>query len=99
MPLHIFLGDEVLLYFFVRVQVIKIQIWFEFKLVCNLQKGSKICKWFCIFLRVLGRIPAGGPVDLLSRTAQLASVVAQQFVGRTPVYRTGFDLITTNPTR
>jgi hypothetical protein len=25
-----------------RVEVIKIQIWFEFKLVCNLQKGLKI---------------------------------------------------------
>jgi hypothetical protein len=39
MPLHIFLGDEVLLYFFLRVEVVEIQIWFEFKLVCNLQKG------------------------------------------------------------
>jgi hypothetical protein len=36
MPLHIFLGDEVLLYFIVRVKVIKIQIWFESKLVCKL---------------------------------------------------------------
>jgi hypothetical protein len=36
MPLHIFLGDEVLLYFIVRVEVIEIQICFEFKLVCNL---------------------------------------------------------------
>jgi hypothetical protein len=26
MPLHIFLGDEVLLYFIVRVEVVKIQI-------------------------------------------------------------------------
>jgi hypothetical protein len=38
MPLHIFLDDEVLLYFIVRVEVVEIQIWFEFKLVCNLQK-------------------------------------------------------------
>jgi hypothetical protein len=44
MTLHIFLGDEVLLYFIVRIEVIKIQIWFEFKLVCNLQKGLKIYK-------------------------------------------------------
>jgi hypothetical protein len=36
MPLHIFLGDEELLYFIVRVEVAKIQIWFEFKLVCYL---------------------------------------------------------------
>jgi hypothetical protein len=27
------LGGEVLLYFILRVEVIKIQIWFEFKLV------------------------------------------------------------------
>jgi hypothetical protein len=33
MPLHILLCDEVLLYFIVRVEVIEIQIWFEFKLV------------------------------------------------------------------
>jgi hypothetical protein len=49
MPLHIFLGDEVLLYFIVRVEVVKIQIWFEFKLVCNLQKGLKIYKGFFYF--------------------------------------------------
>jgi hypothetical protein len=30
------LGGEVLLYFIVRVEVVKIQIWYEFKLVCNL---------------------------------------------------------------
>jgi hypothetical protein len=54
MPLHIFLSDEVLLYFFVRVELVKIQIWFEFKLVCNLQKGSKIYKGFSIFLRRIG---------------------------------------------
>jgi hypothetical protein len=41
MSLHIFLDDEVLLYFIVRVEVVEIQIWFEFKLVCNLQKGFK----------------------------------------------------------
>jgi hypothetical protein len=54
MPLHIFLGDEVLLYFIVRVEVVEIQIWFEFKLVCNLQKGLKIYKGFSIFLRHIG---------------------------------------------
>jgi hypothetical protein len=53
-PLHIFLGDEVILYFFVRVEVVKIQIWFEFKLVCNLQKGLKIYKEISIFLRHIG---------------------------------------------
>jgi hypothetical protein len=30
------LDDEVLLYFIVRVEVIEIQIWFEYKLVWNL---------------------------------------------------------------
>jgi hypothetical protein len=36
MPLHIFLGDVVLLYFIVRVEDIEIEIWFKFKLVWNL---------------------------------------------------------------
>jgi hypothetical protein len=36
MSVHIFLCDEPLLYFIVRVEVTKIQIWLEFKLVCNL---------------------------------------------------------------
>jgi hypothetical protein len=54
MLLHIFLGDEVLLFLIVRVEVIEIQIWFEFKLVCNLQKGLKIYKGFYIFLSCIG---------------------------------------------
>jgi hypothetical protein len=54
MPLHIFLGDEELFYFIVRVEVVKIQILFEFKLVCNIQKGLKIYKGFSIFLRCIG---------------------------------------------
>jgi hypothetical protein len=29
-------SDEVLMYFIVRVEVVEIQIWFEFKLICNL---------------------------------------------------------------
>jgi hypothetical protein len=49
MSLHIFLGDEELLYFVVRVEVTENQICFEFKLVCNLQKGLKIYKGFSIF--------------------------------------------------
>jgi hypothetical protein len=36
MPLHNLLYDGVLLYFIVRVEVVKIQIYFEFKLVWNL---------------------------------------------------------------
>jgi hypothetical protein len=61
MPQHIFLGDEVLLYFIVRVEVIEIQIWFEFKLVCNLQKGLKIYKGFSIFLRHIGPFSRSRP--------------------------------------
>jgi hypothetical protein len=77
MLLHIFLGDEVLLYFIVRVEVIKIQIWFEFKLVCNLQKGLKIKRDFSYFLDQFGSNPSLGPAGHLPRvacTAQLASV-------------------------
>jgi hypothetical protein len=77
MSLHIFLCVEVLLYFIVRVEVIKIQIWFEFKLVCNLQKGLKIYKGFSIFLRRIGPNPGLNPAGLLLRVdylAQLASV-------------------------
>jgi hypothetical protein len=33
MSLHILLCDEVLLYFIVRVEVVEIQFFFEFKLV------------------------------------------------------------------
>jgi hypothetical protein len=33
---YFYLGGEVLLYFIVWVEIIKIQIWFEFKLVWNL---------------------------------------------------------------
>jgi hypothetical protein len=35
---YFFWGGEVLLYFIVRVEVIKIQIWFQLKLVWNLEK-------------------------------------------------------------
>jgi hypothetical protein len=48
----------VLLYFIVWVEVIKIQIWFEFKLVCNLQKGLKIKTEFSNFLEHFGPNPS-----------------------------------------
>jgi hypothetical protein len=54
MLLHIFLGAAELSYFIVRVEVVEIQIWFEFKLVCNLQKGLKIYKGFYILIRCIG---------------------------------------------
>jgi hypothetical protein len=63
MPLHIFLGDEVLFYFIVWVEVVKIQISFELKLVCNLQKGLKIYKGFSIFLRRIGPNPGLSPTE------------------------------------
>jgi hypothetical protein len=59
MSLHIFLGDEVLLYFNVQLEVMEIQIWIEFKLICNLQKGLKKYKRFSDFLGNMGQIPAG----------------------------------------
>jgi hypothetical protein len=92
MPLHIFFGDEVLLYFTVQVEVIEIQIWFEFKLIFNLQKGLKNYKGFSNFLGNMGRIPAGpawpsfppiargphsGPADLLPRVDRRPSWPAQ----------------------
>jgi hypothetical protein len=49
MPLHIFLGDEVLLYFIVRVEVVEIQIWFEFKWVCDYKRVWKSKENFLIF--------------------------------------------------
>jgi hypothetical protein len=76
MPLHIFLGDEVPLYFIERVEVIEVQICLKFKLVCNLQKGLKFYKGFSIFLTRIGSNPGLGPVGLLPSadpTAQLAS--------------------------
>jgi hypothetical protein len=70
MWLHIFLGGEELLYFIVRVEVVEIQIWFAFKLVCNLQKGLKFYKGFSIFLRHIGPNPGLGPTGLLSRAVR-----------------------------
>jgi hypothetical protein len=70
MPLHIFLGDAELLYFILRVEFVEIQIWFEFKLVYNLQKGLKIIKDFLFSKGVLGRIPGLGPAGLLSRAVR-----------------------------
>jgi hypothetical protein len=71
MLLHIFMGDEELLYFIVRVEVAKIQIWFEYKLVCNLQKGLKFYKGFSIFLRRIGPNSWSRPSKPVP-TAQLA---------------------------
>jgi hypothetical protein len=102
MPLHIFLGDEVILYFFVRVEVVKIQIWFEFKLVCNLQKGLKIYKEISIFLRHIGPNSRWWP-RRPSPTCSLHGPASQRH--GTAVYRArtyiakGPDPITPNPTR
>jgi hypothetical protein len=87
MPLHIFLGDEVLLYCIVQVEVIEIQVWFEFNVVCNLQKGLKIYRGFSNFLSQIGPNPGPGPVGLLprmDRSAQRPASVAQPATGRAP---------------
>jgi hypothetical protein len=88
-PLHIFLADEELLYFIVRVEVIKIQIWVEFKLACNLQKGLKIYKGFSIFLRRIGpnsqSWPSRPPLTRDPQMAQRAAERPGQPRGRAPV--------------
>jgi hypothetical protein len=43
------LGGEVLLYFIMSVEVVAIQIWFEFILVWNLEKIWKIKSLFHFF--------------------------------------------------
>jgi hypothetical protein len=107
---YIFLSDEELLYFIVRVEVAEIQIWFEFKLVYSLQKGLKIYKGFSIFLRCIRPNsrsqpsrppPACGPIGLASQRRW-----PSQPSGRTPVSRIPIrpvkresDPITPNPTR
>jgi hypothetical protein len=86
MPLHLFLGDELLLYFIVQVEVVEIQICFEFKLVCNLQKGLKIYKEFSIFLRRIGPNPGLDLAGLLSRAAERPSQPSRRApVSRSPI--------------
>jgi hypothetical protein len=98
MSLHIFLDDELLLYFIVRVEVIKIQIWFEFKLVCSLQKCLKIYKGFSIFLRRIGPNSRSRPSLPPPHAAQLADAAAQRSTRRTPTQRREPDPITPNLT-
>jgi hypothetical protein len=61
----------------VRVEVVEIQIWFEFKLVCNLQNDLKIYKRFSILLRRIGPIfrsrPSRPPLARGLRMAQRAA--------------------------
>jgi hypothetical protein len=94
MPLHIFLGDEELLYFIVRVEVIEIQFWLEFKLFCNLQNCLKIYKRFSIFLRRIGpnsrSQPSRPPLTRGPRMAQRAAEQPGQPCGHTPVSRSPF---------
>jgi hypothetical protein len=93
MPLHIFLGDEVLLYFIVTLEIVEIQIWFEFKLVCNLQKGLKIYKGFSIFPSLMGRNPR------MARLAQQASAGGPASVaGAHPSHAAWSDPLSVNPT-
>jgi hypothetical protein len=46
---YFYLHGGVHLYFIVRVEVIEIQIWFEFKLVWNLEKIWKFKSLFSVF--------------------------------------------------
>jgi hypothetical protein len=103
MPLHIFLGDEELLHFVVRVEVVQIQIWFEFKLVCNLQKGLKIYKGFPIFLRRIGpnsrSRPSQPPLSRGSWMAQRAADGPASLAGAHPSRAARSDPLSVNPTR
>jgi hypothetical protein len=84
MPLHIFLGDEVFLYFIMWVEVVEIQIWFGFKLLCSLQKGFKNYRGFSNFLGHIGSNPGPGPAGLLPRVDHLAQLPT---TGGPPSYR------------
>jgi hypothetical protein len=55
------------MYFIVRVEVIEIQICFEFKLICNLQNRFEKEKEFLNWKLALGRIWRG-PAGLTART-------------------------------
>jgi hypothetical protein len=60
----------------VRVEVVKIEIWFEFKLALNLQKGLKIKREFSNFVDQFGPNRSLSPAGILPRAArstQLAS--------------------------
>jgi hypothetical protein len=57
------MGGEVLLYFIVRVEVIKIQIWIEFKLVWNLEKIWKFKRPFPVFIWPSAEFDPAGPVE------------------------------------
>jgi hypothetical protein len=75
------------LYFIVRVEVIEIQISFEFKFVCNLENSFEKEKGFSNFLRLLGRIPAQPsrpPPARVACAAQPICAMAQQSMGAHP---------------
>jgi hypothetical protein len=81
---YLSLCDEVLLYFIVRVEVVAIQIWFEFKLVWNLQNRFEKDKWFPIFPSLLGRNwlgPAGLLLPHEAYAAQPAGATAKRTTG------------------
>jgi hypothetical protein len=69
---------EVLLYFIEWVEVIEIQIWFEFKLVWNLEKIWKIKKPFSFFLSAVGRNQLIGPAWCWISPLCTAHVAAQR---------------------
>jgi hypothetical protein len=74
----------------VLVEVIEIQIWFEFKLICNLKNGFEKEKNFLFKKRHLGRIHSA---------AQPAGAAAQRIRGRAPRSGSKPDPIAPDPTR
>jgi hypothetical protein len=72
------LGGEVLLYFIVWEEVVKIEIWFEFKLVCNLEKIWKLERLFPVFI---GHGPNSFP---LAQVGLLLSHPREAHVGPAP---------------
>jgi hypothetical protein len=72
MPLHILLCGEVLPYFIVRVEVIEIQIWIEFKLLCNLKKDLKKKNDFFLLNPFRPNFPSR-PLSFSLRAARIAA--------------------------
>jgi hypothetical protein len=79
------LGGEVLLYFIERVEVIEIQIWFEFKLVQNLEMIWKIKKPFSYFPAAVGWNFLSSPTDCLLLTCAQPTNAAQLAWSRGPM--------------
>jgi hypothetical protein len=67
-------SDEVFLYFIVWVEVVEIQIWFEFKLICNLQNRFEKEKEFLNWKLASGWIRRG-PADHRTRGLRIKPII------------------------